>query len=276
MHPHAIILYWFPGLEDENALPAPYAARFRNGRSVAHRSYGPPDGEGPGKPRGLMVSTRRDGTATYQPESQRWVQVRSGSRPVWLGVRHGLTPLDVQRTAIFGGHPVRLGDGHDWLIPVCDPTSSRCRLPGHDMKRDGEWIRVVDDAYGELADEALHYAAQVREAMLGGDGRVDFDLPDRDMRDLACRILALNYDLTDEEIGALRLFSKPDHYSEIVMAWIDLHGMVELLSIAIAQAREAGPAARLNPTEDTAATCATAAGEPASPESTPLPLTSGS
>lgn len=276
MHQHVPILYWFPGLTDESRIPAPYAARFAAQLSIERGVYGPDGGSGPSARRGLLASPFH-GACSYRP-GQRWLRVDSvDGQEVWIGRRVGVQPAELWRGSPFGGSPVTLGDGCDWTIPVCNPDVRSCQLPGYDARVDGRWTRLVDDAYAPLARRAQVIAGDLREQMLRGTDNPSIELDDAELQDLACEILALNYDITPAEVGALALFRSAQHYGDILAAWIDLPAMLQLMATAISQAQEAGPGRQLNPFAGTPATPSTSSGGAVSLPPTDLHLpTSGS
>lgn len=271
---HAPILYWFPGLTDEGKIPAPFDRRFARGMGRAHHVYGPDGDSSPRARRGLLATPFADGaTCVYDGDAQRWTKAQTEPE-VWVGVRTDTLPEQLRRRQSLGGVSVTLGDGQRWLIPVCNPQSPRCRLPGYDTLVDGERTRIVDDAYARLAAEAMALGGQVREGLFTDEHyRLEFD--DTEWFERIAQIIALNYDITPQEVGALGLLRTAEHYRDVLSAWMDLEAMVELAVIAMAQAREDGTSARLNPTGATPATSPTASGAPTPAATSPPSPTSG-
>lgn len=88
---------------------------------------------GPGDVQGLMFSVGppaesggEDATVVYEPEVQQWQEVRKrdGSGPAyWFGFdkRKRPRPIDVVRPHLLAGHPVKLLDGAEWIVPILKP-----------------------------------------------------------------------------------------------------------------------------------------------------------
>jgi len=155
--------------------------------------------------------------ATYVPSVQRWDRIEPGA---WIGVARNVQPEQFARPRQFRGYAVELGDGNAWMIPIANPFAPECSLPAHDVLRDGVWVRQIADRYIALSARAADLSAQVRAAVLAGKAADGLPMDDDELRNLFAAVLALNYDLTLQEMSALRLFS-PDTYWPVVAAFID-------------------------------------------------------
>lgn len=267
---YAPLQYWFP-----NALevPAAYQARFRDaaGRercNLARHAQGPEEGK-----RGLLAAPAHDVVCNYRPQAQRWDRVAPG---VWIGIEPALAiPERFARPAQFAGYRRKLGDGREWVIPVANPWAPSCALPSHDVLRDGEWVRQISDQYRALCAEAADLAERVRCAFLARPGGAPaVDVPDGQLRDLLSRVLGLNYDLTIEEMSALRLFG-PEVYWPAVAAFLDWDAMQANILAAVEAARSGQPP--FGGASEPAATSAGPSPETATTATTsPAPTSSGS
>lgn len=247
----ASLLYWFPGRIE----PAPaYAARFRDPAGqergcFSRSSQGPETGV-----RGCLASPMHDVCVVYQPHAQRWDRL---SPDTWIGAaKEKASPERFARPRQYNGYRRTLGDGHEWLIPVANPFARLCSLPAHDVLRDGAWVREVDENYRALSERAAELSAEVRIAVLERREEIDCAPSDADMRNLMANILALNYDLTIEEMSALRLFD-PSMYWSVVSAFIDWEETRSSLLRLMEGGQAAAPFGGFAP-QDTSATSPTA------------------
>lgn len=269
----APILYFFPGRHSLDELPVGRAARFAGPTASSADSHGP-HRDGEPAVRGLLISPRStvcgdDVIAVYLPDTQRWREVAPG---VWIGARRDVGPADFARPLPFPGVPVQLGDGHTWTVPVCNPEVATFALPYHEEIACGEWQRVVDEQYAPLVERCLGIAGAIRASVLAGSGSASMStgLDAADLRQLFADVLALNYDLTLDEMSVLQL-CRPETYSPLVVAFLDLAAMLDLLTARAAELQEAGPAAILNPTVAAPAGCGIASGAPADSPATARP-----
>jgi len=149
-----------------------------------------------------------------------------------LLVVNGLRPEHVQRERQVDGHPVELGDGNTWTIPVASMLTGNCRLPRRRTLGDGNGTGKgwkIDPAYEELCE----MADQVFRARLGED------VPDMDDDFLDCLFtaaLAVNYDLTEDEAIAAGLLTD-QALRDVVDALLDWQ-TVEALVAAQAEAEK--------------------------------------
>lgn len=78
-------------------------------------------------PRGVVGG--EEANAGYWPDRQTWTEVKDTADKTlyWIGREKASppTPLDVQREKIIYGHPVKLADGKEWIIPVVGPYNTR-------------------------------------------------------------------------------------------------------------------------------------------------------
>jgi hypothetical protein len=160
-------------------------------------------------------------------ESQNWHRVPAAQ--CWIGISRTYEPGTFAREQMFPGSMVELTDGKRWMIPAANPMVASCKLPFTEVRdEDGHWTREVKPRYRELSDKALDIAEQMRVQTMAGSASITFD--DVDMiRHMFADILAVNYDLTIDEMEALRLFD-PATYTDVIMAFVDWPAMCRLMT----------------------------------------------
>lgn len=196
------------------------------------------DSEGPEPGRGCLYGFGGDWPVVYKPTLYRFDRIAPGW---WVGVNKHAEPHDFQRLAATAGIAVKLGDGNLWEIPVANPLVDTCSLPCSDVLVDQTWQRFPDDAHAPLADAAIELASAYRQAAVdGGDFRFDDDR----LRQICGLAISANYNLTLQEMSALRLFNA-EVWPRIVEALIDWPTYLRILQL---QLLEAGTEATPNPT----------------------------
>jgi len=213
----ACVQWWFEGCRE---IPEAYAARFARCRNVSRDSMGPVDGV-----RGCLASAQQDAVVRYDRAVQRWEEVDDG---VWIGVDRAFDPSLLLRDEVKPGREVVMGDGNVWLIPVANPLVETCRLPvWHRLNRKKQWEKVLQDewrALGRRAGDLAGYVVdQIREKR-----SPDVVVDDDQMRALIADCLAINYDVTIEELSVLRVFA-PEAYWPAVCAVIDFETLAQVV-----------------------------------------------
>jgi len=132
-------------------------------------------GNGPGGAYGLFVAVPDSIDVEYRPDDQEWREIRSaelgsesgevqpGVVTHWIGWMKAATPGpdDLQRERLVEGHPVKLGDGNDWIIPVAGPLGSK--LPSTFAAGPGRTLRMqVRQQYRELFAESEKWFTLIR------------------------------------------------------------------------------------------------------------------
>lgn len=229
--PWCPITYWF---ESQNALPEEYRSRFLRGGRPCQCSGGLAAGPVE-KKRGLLIAPFQDTTVRYVPAVQRWDRV---GEKVWIGVDKRTTPADLVRPQPFDGKFVRMGDGNDWLVPVANPFVATCSLPFWEkLDWRKRWVKEIQDNFKGLADRAAHIAADMRAQI--ADNGTGASVSDSEGRTLIADALACNYDVTLEELSALRVFSESTS-AEALLAVIDWNEIERVLLAELGGA-ETGP-----------------------------------
>ena len=238
-----MIYYWFKGARD---IPDEYAGLFgsppgimarlarrapaRRGRAVSRDVYGP-DGT---KDRGLLASPTADGAIFHSPATQRWDRMADG---VYIGCDLTASPDRLARPGI-SGVPVAMGDGHLWVLPVCNPFSAACTLPyAERLDENNDWVRQVDEANAWLVDAAGKLTATLRGSITSG-GQVE--IPDCDLRDIIAAAIAVNYDITARELSVMRVF-RPEVYQAAVETIIDWETTKKDIVAAVEEAAAGRP-----------------------------------
>jgi len=244
---YAPIIYFFAG----SAKPtAEYAARFEDENGNARGCFAA-DAEGPagkGK-RGCMAATLPRCLLQYKPDRQRWDEVADG---VFIGADKFAKPeMFLRENSRIGGRGVAMADGNQWVMPVANPFVQSLQLPvWHRRNKKKLWENVVRDEFRELSDRAMDLCqqliGQVRESRnAGGENGVvmEFRLDDEVLRGLIADALALNYDVTLEELSALRVFA-PDVYWPAIETLLDWPEVLNVLDAELdAAERSEGSAA---------------------------------
>lgn len=201
--PWAPILYWFKG---QSSVPPEYESVFRRrGGELRFTSAGVADGPEP-KVRGLLVSPFDQCAVMHIPRLQRWDRI---DEAVYIGADGRATPELFLRPDHRGGRTVRLGDGHEWVLPVANPMVPSCSLPTWDrLTYRKTWERVLQDSWADLGRRAGEFAAMLRQQITAGDGKTTRATVDEaEARKLVADALAVNYYVSIEELSVLRVFS---------------------------------------------------------------------
>lgn len=212
----------------------------------------PPGAHGPDGGKGVLCSPYPNAVLQYAPELQRWRVTPNGYH---IGHWRDYDPQDFARHSQFGGYQVALTDDKEWLIPIANPLYDSSALPFTEVRdpATGEWTKEVKDQYKALADYAIEIAGKFRQGIIDRTCEMAFNGVE-EIRSLFCQILGLNYDLTPEEIEALRLLD-PRTYDDVLRAFVDFPVMMELMLASVEEANAE------NPTEATPGGSDTPAGE---------------
>jgi len=188
----------------------------------------------------------------YYPDRQTWRKA-PGVANYWVGIINDKrpTPVDLARPDQLRGHPVKLGDGNEWLIPVArglreteagEIVSVGCILPTRvDVDDEGNWISgVVQPIHANLWDVACRWE-QVFASTQSGE-KVEFNFADG--FDAALSALATNYAVDKTEAAMLGLFDDRCVY-HVLGALIDMPVFAEWCkkkAMAEKTERQAAPA----------------------------------
>lgn len=234
---HPPLLYFFP-----KATHAPLdlvGARVEKLTTKAGLNAIGPEGQ-----RGFLCTTFVGSHVVYNADRQKWTRFSKGGKFFWIGIDQDASPNDFVRKETLPGTFLELEHGL-WSIPVANPLVDSCSLPYYDVP-DGEggWYKDYKDKYLACSQKALELAGIAREMCIQsfeGDV-VSFEMEDNEIRDYFHTMIGVNYDLTLEEMGALRLFDQAK-YLEMLHAFVDVGAMLQMMH----QETEAANAP-LNPT----------------------------
>jgi hypothetical protein len=244
-------LYYLPGArgsitaEELAAGPLAYAFDQRSRVTPCQVSGGPDGGSG------LVVADNRrvpDVRIRYKTAEQQWQampwllgngkksKIAGDEHPPWVGFytadRPG--PEALLRDPALDGHPVRLGDGNRWVIPVArgcaqveEGLVGYCNLPettGLDWTS-GEWVnKGVTDKYARLWEVATRWwdaiTGKVLEDAEAEDESEGLELDFSGKRDAALSVLQANYAIGTAEVALLELLDD-QAINEVLCACVD-------------------------------------------------------
>lgn len=221
---------------------------------------------GPDGGKGLLVGEAQSCPAArvgYFQDEQRWRRV-PGS-PAWAGmfVQEPPGPADCARARMLDGHPVLLGDGNTWQIPIAraladdqEPPACYCALP-----RTIDWNDQGERITGEVLPR---YRALWDAAALWFDAKSAAELEERmaicrDVitREVALTAIAGNYRIGKAEAGMLGLLTEACEI-EVCNALIDWPAWERYLQKKTGpdtSSSTAGPPADIAPTGPPLPTC---------------------
>ena len=218
------LLYYLPG--ETPAIKQPRLNEL--GLGYALNPYGPRGcARGPDGGQGIVLAHPDHPRLGYYANEQVWRKMAgsfdNGCRP-WVGYQTDArpTPADLLRPDALVGHPVNLGDGNDWTVPIARrliPTDDNsnllaaCMLPkAIDVDDDGNWvegdIRPRYESLWQVATSWWNKAHTVDDDEVDDDGvaRLRFDLDD--IYSGAVVALQANYRIGQTEVAMLGLLDE--------------------------------------------------------------------
>lgn len=240
------IMYFFPKWS-RTSPPEILKAKFKDSQARSDVNA-----HGPNDQKGTLFTYFPNCHCQYSPERQKWSSYKylgdDGSEQVyWIGVDTDVTPAHFERDKMLPGSPVELNHGF-WTIPVANPMVESCQLPYYEvMESDGggRWYKEYKEAYQECSQVAIELAGHYRELLLkrANNEPVALDIDDDKFRHYITTMIGVNYELSFEEMSALRLFDN-ETYQHLMFAFLDVE---EMLQIMIKESEEAN--GTINPTE---------------------------
>ena len=187
--------------------------------------------DGPGNISGLLVADlARLGEYTfgYLPAEQTWRRCPAkGGAIAHVGFYTAAkpTPAGLARAKQLPGKAVKLGDGHEWTVPLLrfhdGDDGFRTALPvDYDVDDEGNWIvGGTTDAYEELDRVAQRLVDGMLLAELGKAPRITTG----EALDIASSLLGWNYTVSKAELGRqmLGLLRRDETLMEVLKAAID-------------------------------------------------------
>lgn len=207
---NAPVIHFYPGLSQPPSPPPRPCLRF----SWALVN-GPPTFNAAA--RGLALTPVEGVHLAVSPTAQAWQQLPNGH---WLGVA---TPPEYDPLVFLRDNPcpgirVILGDRQVWTLPRVNPMLLSCLdLPTQDrlipappgpagaLRPRLQFETLPLPRYLALAERARTLVDHCWQGVVNGDQRLVLD--DADLREFLAGVVAVNYDLTLEEMAALGLFA---------------------------------------------------------------------
>lgn len=237
------IMYFFPKWS-RTTPPGYLADRFKMSQARSEMNA-----HGPNEQRGTLFTYFPNSHCVYDAARQKWSSYKyiddDGSEKVyWIGVDKDVTPEHFERDKMLPGSPVELSHGF-WTIPVANPLVESCQLPYYEVTDgNGRWYKEYKERYIDASQVAIELAGQFREILLkqAKGEQIVLDIDEEDYRKYIATMIGVNYDLSLEEMSALRLFDQ-EAYQELMFAFLDVEQMVQMITM---QAEEAN--STINPT----------------------------
>lgn len=188
-------------------------------------------GAGPDNAGGVVFA--RDGdceSVLYLPEKQKWLKAGA----YWTGcVLEDLPgPADLIREDVVAGHPVEMGDGNTWIVPILRVAETGLLVPhGHafSLTEDGTFGSSLRPEFLELGRrvEAVWDEYAGRVGMLE-PGETDAVLSLDDVCRMIVDVLAINYRV---EVGGVSLLGLLTGLSvqRSIEAMLDIPGLLEIV-----------------------------------------------
>ena len=186
-------------------------------------------------------------------DEQTWVKRNKGENEFWIGFCKDAIPgpHDLRRPFQVGGHPVKLADGNDWLVPVvrtaADGSSTFPKAIGID--EEGALSQIVLPRYAPFCNRIAEWWNKIVPQIASIDsseGKVVVRFDQEETFLLAIEALSFNYHM-DTHVGALLSFEGDGlitdaTMADIVFASADVPGYLgKLAALAIAEKKN-GPA----------------------------------
>lgn len=165
----------------------------------------------------------------YYPEKQSWHKVYGGACFVGWENNSPPEPNDLIRPNVIDGHPVKLADGKEWIIPTARVFPKGTGLPAAlILGPDGELITEGLPKYAEISKSADRVWSEF-ERSIEGTERPDSEklLTIQDQFSIAIEALSINYRLSKWEVSALRLITT-ENVVKILEALIDVPTLLEV------------------------------------------------
>jgi len=196
----------------------------------------PAQGRGLDGVQGTMIGDERltpSSRITYRPAEQIWKKRPTAKGDVWVGMYKDAAPVpaDLVRRDALDGHTVRLGDDHDWLIPVARGASEEngelryaSRLPRRlDLSEAGAWVSGgIVPRFAELwAAACAFWNAFVAGKPEQNESGAAVTLDLGDIVNMAVLALSTNYRMGAAEAALLGLLDE-DNCVAVCKALVDL------------------------------------------------------
>lgn len=235
-------LYFLPGGRRDVKIADVPAIAYAFERSIISREV---LGAGPDGGIGVVIADASVPAESlgYYADSQTWRKIPNCEH--WVGRDGGvITPKDLQRTKMLGGHAVTMADGNQWIVPTVivrkateDGWPGEMALPrAIGMDDAGNWTRGdVLPKYAALPD----ICSQWWESLIGsvvaavnrdecGEPREAVGVKFVDWFNSVAKILQANYRISGVEVAMLGILDE-QCASEVMNAAVDWPTMLEYL-----------------------------------------------
>ena len=191
---------------------------------------------GPGGMKGAVIGYDQKRTIGYYPDQQEWHE--APATDYWIGrwTDAPILPADLMRQETRPGHEVKLGDGHQWLVPVARLwPSGQSAFPEKLVLGAGdEWVREPYGPYVELCQNAERVWRRVMiDTGLIVSEEIDpreKPLDDVEAVGIAIRALSVNYRIGRVEASELGLLTTTDEGTIIAILEVFV-GLPDLVAI---------------------------------------------
>jgi len=218
-------LYFIPGVQavSEKTL----ADKGLSDRLVAFESIQVQ--KGPGDAPGMLLrSNLSKGVSRfgYYPDQQTWSQ----SGAFWTGIINSEPPQpgELKRDDFINGHPVKLNDGNEWMIPVARAFPTGTNLPcSLSLGPDGELVFDILERYVPFSKHAERLFLEFYGGLAGeSEEEASERLHDLDWFNHAVEALAVNYRVGAQEVSLLKLLTTRNVF-EVCRAVVDFPEFVK-------------------------------------------------
>jgi len=210
---------------------------------------------GPGGHGGIIVSLGKPSDVRFDPEAQEWRACNDGA--YFLGWFRDTppTPDDLAREDSIPGHKVALSDGGEWVVPMATSPVQPAPVPRRlSIDASGNWQQQIETRFAGLCERAER-AWELFQRDVGlielAEGETPSELmPEEEQTALAVEALAVNYRVSQWEVGYLGLLSTTNRL-EILKALFDWPTIIAIQKALAENAKKNGDA-RTDDGNDTA------------------------
>ena len=202
-------LYYLPGLQTPPTEALIKSEGLTPSVGDGCRSRG--TDSGPDSTAGQVIAPAGEAGIGFWPDRQTWMKCGG----YWIGWENGKQPgpEDLKREELVEGEMVKMGDGHEWLIPMIRSTIRGTCLPqGHVLNEDGEWSARPMKVYQELSADAERLWQWFELEIVGDDSLPTDAEKDKiappstqELADIVCHALSVNYKVGRADVSALGL-----------------------------------------------------------------------
>lgn len=167
----------------------------------------------------------------FYPDRQEWMDIPDTKLSIGYDTKNRPVPNDFLKKDYIDGHKVKLGDEHEWTIPLARKFQEGCVLPKtHMMIKAGELVEVPVKKYVKLGDLADKLQGLL-PALFGKESKGDLSFISTDLKifNVCVEILQTNYNLDFREISILQLLNS-DNRIKILTSVVDAQSIEKWMS----------------------------------------------